>query len=87
MHAPLKRGDACALARRSELLPKEIVSVRIVIGKSKLHIQDMIDSGTTATIQSISKIIGLDICGIDVMTSDISVPVEEAGGAVLEVNA
>jgi cyanophycin synthetase len=29
----------------------------------------------------------LDICGIDVMTSDISIPVTETGGAVLEVNA
>ncbi|MEQ9443022.1 MAG: cyanophycin synthetase [Cyclobacteriaceae bacterium] len=37
--------------------------------------------------QRISKIIGLDICGIDVMTTDISVPLTETGGAVLEVNA
>ena len=37
--------------------------------------------------QRISKIIGLDICGIDVMTTDISVPLSETGGAILEVNA
>src|SRR5690606_8252789 len=37
--------------------------------------------------ERISRIIGLDICGIDIMTSDISVPLEETGGAVLEVNA
>ena len=37
--------------------------------------------------ERIAKIIGLDICGIDVMTSDISIPLEETGGAVLEVNA
>ncbi len=37
--------------------------------------------------ERISKIIGLDICGIDIMTSDISLPLSETGGAVLEVNA
>ena len=37
--------------------------------------------------QRVSKIIGLDICGIDVMTTDISLPLAETGGAVLEVNA
>ncbi|WPP50947.1 cyanophycin synthetase [Catalinimonas niigatensis] len=37
--------------------------------------------------ERISKIIGLDICGIDVMTTDISLPLSITGGAVLEVNA
>ncbi len=37
--------------------------------------------------ERISRIIGLDICGIDIMTPDISVPLNENGGAVLEVNA
>jgi cyanophycin synthetase len=37
--------------------------------------------------ERISRIIDLDICGIDIMTSDISLPLNETGGAVLEVNA
>lgn len=37
--------------------------------------------------ERISKIIDLDICGIDIMTTDISAPVSETGGAVIEVNA
>ena len=37
--------------------------------------------------ERIARIIGLDICGIDVMTSDISIPLPETKGAVLEVNA
>ncbi|MCC7232092.1 MAG: cyanophycin synthetase, partial [Bacteroidia bacterium] len=37
--------------------------------------------------ERIARIIGLDICGIDIMTPDISVPLHENGGAVLEVNA
>lgn len=37
--------------------------------------------------ERISRIVGLDICGIDFLTRDISRPVNEVGGAVIEVNA
>lgn len=37
--------------------------------------------------ERISKIIGLDICGIDIMAPSLDVPIAENGGAVLEVNA
>ncbi len=37
--------------------------------------------------ERISKIIGLDICGIDIMAPNLKVPIAENGGAVLEVNA
>jgi cyanophycin synthetase len=37
--------------------------------------------------ERIAKIIGLDICGIDIMAPDLRTPLFENGGAVLEVNA
>jgi len=37
--------------------------------------------------ERIAKIIGLDICGIDIMAPDLKTPIFENGGAVLEVNA
>lgn len=37
--------------------------------------------------ERVSKIIGLDIAGIDITTEDISIPVAESSGAVIEVNA
>ncbi len=37
--------------------------------------------------ERIARIVGLDICGIDVMTTDITQPLPETRGAVLEVNA
>ncbi len=37
--------------------------------------------------ERVSRIIDLDICGIDIMTDDITQPLKESGGAVLEVNA
>lgn len=37
--------------------------------------------------ERIARLINLDICGIDLMTTDIGLPLSETGGAVLEVNA
>ena len=37
--------------------------------------------------ERIARLIDLDICGIDVITNDISQPIDETGGAVIEVNA
>ncbi|RYY85410.1 MAG: cyanophycin synthetase [Chitinophagaceae bacterium] len=37
--------------------------------------------------ERIARIIGLDICGIDIMAENLSDPLNESGGAVLEVNA
>jgi cyanophycin synthetase len=37
--------------------------------------------------ERIARIIGLDICGIDIMASDLKIPIKENGGAVLEANA
>ncbi|AFY90657.1 cyanophycin synthetase [Chroococcidiopsis thermalis] len=37
--------------------------------------------------QRVAKIIGLDIAGIDIVTPDISRPLREVGGVVVEVNA
>lgn len=37
--------------------------------------------------ERIARIVGLDICGIDIMAADLKTPLSENGGAVLEVNA
>jgi cyanophycin synthetase len=37
--------------------------------------------------ERIARIIGLDICGIDIMAPDLRLPITDNGGAVLEVNA
>ena len=37
--------------------------------------------------QRVSKLIGLDICGIDVVTEDITKPLREIDGTIVEVNA
>jgi cyanophycin synthetase len=50
-------------------------------------VTDLVHPENVFMAERISRIIGLDICGIDVMTPDISIPVAEAKGAILEVNA
>ena len=37
--------------------------------------------------ERVSRVIGLDICGLDIMAPELDVPINENGGAVLEVNA
>ncbi len=48
---------------------------------------DLVHPANVFMAERISRIIDLDICGIDVMTTAIDKPLEETGGAVIEVNA
>lgn len=56
-------------------------------GGTSEDVTDIVHPANIFLAERISKVIGLDICGIDIMTTDIRVPLEETGGAVLEVNA
>ncbi len=75
-----------------DVLPKgEILYLKdtanLSTGGTATDVYDRVHPHNVFMAERIAKIIGLDICGIDVMTNDISKPVEETGGAVLEVNA
>lgn len=56
-------------------------------GGTAEDVTDIVHPSNVSMAERISKIIDLDICGIDIMTTDISQPLEETGGAILEVNA
>lgn len=56
-------------------------------GGTAEDVTDIVHPSNVSMAERISKIIDLDICGIDIMTTDISQPLNETGGAVLEVNA
>ena len=56
-------------------------------GGTAEDVTDIVHPSNVFMAERISKIIDLDICGIDIMTTDISKPLSETGGAVLEVNA
>lgn len=56
-------------------------------GGTAEDVTDIVHPANISMAERISKIIDLDICGIDIMTTDITQPLSETGGAVLEVNA
>jgi cyanophycin synthetase len=56
-------------------------------GGTSTDVTDDVHDVNIFMAERISKIIGLDICGIDIMASDLRTPISENGGAVLEVNA
>ncbi|HEY2721083.1 MAG TPA: cyanophycin synthetase, partial [Chitinophagaceae bacterium] len=56
-------------------------------GGTSTDVTDEVHPANIFMFERIAKIIGLDICGIDVMTTDLRTPVSENGGAILEVNA
>jgi len=56
-------------------------------GGTSTDITDEVHPDNIFMCERISKIIGLDICGIDIMAPDLKDPISQNGGAVLEVNA
>ncbi|MEO6455060.1 MAG: cyanophycin synthetase, partial [Ginsengibacter sp.] len=56
-------------------------------GGTSSDVTDEVHPVNVFMAERIAKIIGLDICGIDIMASDLRTPLSENGGAVLEVNA
>lgn len=74
------------------VLPEgEIVDLKdtanLSTGGTATDVTDLVHPFNVFMAERIAKIIDLDICGIDIMTSDISKPLGDTGGAVLEVNA
>lgn len=56
-------------------------------GGTSTDVTDIVHPHNIFMAERIARLIGLDICGIDIMTTDISSPLHETGGAILEVNA
>lgn len=56
-------------------------------GGTSIDVTDMIHPENVTMCERISKIVGLDVCGIDIMAENLTQPLKESGGAILEVNA
>jgi cyanophycin synthetase len=56
-------------------------------GGTSTDVTDLVHPDNIFTCERIARIIGLDICGIDIMAPDLQMPIHLNGGAVLEVNA
>jgi len=56
-------------------------------GGTATDVTDFVHPTNVFMCERIARIIGLNICGIDIMADNLSVPLSENGGSVLEVNA
>ena len=56
-------------------------------GGTSTDVSDEVHPVNIFMAERIAQIIGLDICGIDIMACDLKTPLFENGGSVLEVNA
>jgi cyanophycin synthetase len=69
----------------------ELVSLKstanLSTGGTSTDVTDEVHPANIFMCERIAKIIGLDICGIDIMAPDLQTPVSENGGVILEVNA
>ena len=56
-------------------------------GGTSIDVTDMMHPENIFMAERISRIIGLDVCGIDIMASNLTQSLKENGGVILEVNA
>jgi cyanophycin synthetase len=56
-------------------------------GGTSIDVTDQVHPHNVFICERISKIIGLDICGIDIMAENLTEPLSDTGGVILEVNA
>ena len=73
----LKKDELCYLKGTANLST----------GGTSTDVTDIVHPHNIIICERISRVIGLDICGIDIMAFNLSEPLEKIGGVVLEVNA
>ncbi|RZJ30948.1 MAG: cyanophycin synthetase [Flavobacterium sp.] len=56
-------------------------------GGTSVDVTDMMHPENVFLCERISRVIGLDICGVDIMAENLTEPLKKNGGVILEVNA
>lgn len=56
-------------------------------GGTSIDVTDLMHPENIFMAERISRVIGLDVCGIDIMAPNLTEPLKENGGVILEVNA
>ncbi len=79
------------LTMKSVLPPKKRLYLKttanLSTGGTSTDVTETVHPYNVFLAERISRIIGLDICGIDIMAPELKTPLNESDGAVLEVNA
>lgn len=56
-------------------------------GGTATDVTDLVHPQNVFMAERIARLMNLDICGIDIITEDVTIPITEKNGAVIEVNA
>ncbi|TFW19797.1 cyanophycin synthetase [Duganella callida] len=89
---PHESGEIVLELRRQGLTHESVPAdgVKVLIqpnGNVAVDVTDKVHPQVAAMASLAARVVGLDIAGIDLVCSDISRPLEEQGGAIIEVNA
>lgn len=83
--------DAAGYTLESVLAKDEILYLKttanISTGGTAIDVTDEVHPENVFLFQRIARIIGLDVAGIDIMADNVSQPLKETGGGIIEVNA
>lgn len=69
------------------VLPKDVSIIVQRNGNVAFDVTDIVHPEVAAAVSLAARVVGLDIAGIDLVAEDISKPLGEQGGAIVEVNA
>jgi cyanophycin synthetase len=71
--------------------PEEVVFLKstanLSTGGTSVDVTEMMHPENIFLAERISRVIGLDVCGVDIMAENLTQPLKENGGVILEVNA
>ncbi|MYM27035.1 cyanophycin synthetase [Duganella sp. CY15W] len=89
---PRTSGEIVLELQRQGLTPDSVPAdgYKVLIqpnGNVAVDVTDKVHPEVAAMASLAARIVGLDIAGIDLVTSDITRPLHETGGAIIEVNA
>jgi len=69
------------------VLPKDVSIIVQRNGNVAFDVTDIVHPEVAAAVSLAARVVGLDIAGVDLVAEDISKPLHEQGGAIVEVNA
>ncbi len=70
----------------SQMVPLK-TTANLSTGGTSIDVTDRVHPANIELAERISELVGLDIAGIDVVASDVEMPIAENGGGIVEVNA
>lgn len=82
-----KKGYTLATVPRKDEVVYLKSTANLSTGGTSIDVTDQVHPQNVFNCERISRIIGLDICGIDIMAENLTEPLTENGGVILEVNA